>query len=133
MTDNDLIQAYGFCQCSDDGSCDGCPFNKGKDDASCLKELRAATYELMNRLKSETESLKEINKSIVKSSAKNKEKIQIRARHQFVRKLKTMLQKPEFPWDDFYVTETDIESLLKQMGRKKGTRKNDSKTNIESN
>lgn len=33
----------------------------------------------------------------------------------FAQKLKTKKQKPEYPWEDFFVDESDIDELLKEM------------------
>lgn len=115
ITDIDVIQAYGFCQCKKEGDCDGCPFDKGKDDASCLTDLRMAAYDLMCRQDEKIKFLESVNKSLTKNEKNLKKKVSNRAMKQFAKRLLSMKQKPEFPWDDFYVTETDIESLLKQM------------------
>lgn len=34
---------------------------------------------------------------------------------EFAERLKALKIKPEFPWDDFYVTETTIDNLVKEM------------------
>lgn len=34
---------------------------------------------------------------------------------EFAQKLKTKRQKPEYPWEDFFICESDIDELLKEM------------------
>lgn len=33
----------------------------------------------------------------------------------FAMRLKEKVQKPEFPWEDFFICESDIDELLKEM------------------
>lgn len=33
----------------------------------------------------------------------------------FAKRLKEKVQKPEFPWEDFFVCESDIDELLEEM------------------
>lgn len=33
----------------------------------------------------------------------------------FVERLKKKVQKPEFPWEDFFICESDIDEVLKEM------------------
>lgn len=33
----------------------------------------------------------------------------------FARRLKTKVQKPEYPWEDFFICGSDIDELLKEM------------------
>jgi hypothetical protein len=35
---------------------------------------------------------------------------------EFATKLKKKVQKPEFPWEDFTVCESDIDEVLREMG-----------------
>lgn len=34
---------------------------------------------------------------------------------EFAERLKTHIIRPEFPWDDFYVNESDIDNLVKEL------------------
>ena len=43
------------------------------------------------------------------------EKAKSEAIKEFAERLKAEKIKPEFPWDDFYVTETAIDNLVKEM------------------
>lgn len=33
----------------------------------------------------------------------------------FAKRLKSRVQKPEFPWEDFFIFESDIDEVLKEM------------------
>ena len=56
MTDEQIIKAYEKCCIKK--TCIDCPFYKGNDDSSCIKERRLATFDLLNRQKAEIERLK---------------------------------------------------------------------------
>lgn len=67
--------------------------------------------DLINRLKAESERLADHNKQL----RYDVKKIRTEARNEFAERLKANKIKPEFPWDDFYVTETMIDDLVKEM------------------
>ena len=33
----------------------------------------------------------------------------------FAKRLKSRVQKPEYPWEDFFISESDIDEVLKEM------------------
>lgn len=41
--------------------------------------------------------------------------IKVEAVKEFAERLKKKVQKPEFPWEDFFICESDIDEVLKEM------------------
>lgn len=63
--------------------------------------------DLINRKNAEIEKLKK-EKEILS-------RYELEIAKDFAERLKKKVQKPEFPWEDFFICESDIDEVLKEM------------------
>ena len=114
MTDKEIIQALECC--IDYPSCPtDCPLYEQPMD--CLLKLSKPTLNLIKRQKAEIESLREsFNFDFDNFASEYDSKIKAEAIKEFAERLKAKVQKPEYPREDFFVCESDIEELLEEMG-----------------
>ena len=130
FTDDEVIKALEHCVSSTTSeACHNCPFEK--TDLCVKMENAVAIYalDLINRQKAEIDRLQSIigmDIAVIGSRGGKSERIKqvIRIRmnevknkaiKEFAEKLKALKIKPEFPWDDFFVTENAIDDLVKQI------------------
>jgi hypothetical protein len=115
MTDNDIIQALECCFV--DSCCHGCPlYNPMVKE--CLETAGVNAVSIIKRQKAEIERLESHNNKLMETvenliyecDCSKQETIK-----DFEEKLLALKIKPEFPWDDFYVTESMIKELVKEM------------------
>lgn len=127
MTDNEIIKAFMCCSNSEGiTDCECCPYHKN----GCLDKVHNGAIDLIIRQKAEIERLESNLKFVrgtvermrkydeerdVRLHAKLTETAKAEAIKEFAERLKGQKTKPEFPWDDFFVTETDIDNLVKEM------------------
>lgn len=88
----------------------------------CLKELAKAKVEI-ERLQTENQfwgiryGLKADEQllGIIPETLLMKNQIKAEVVKEFAAKLKAKVNRPEFPWEDFFVCESDIDEVLKEM------------------
>lgn len=115
MTDNEIIKALGCCK---NKRCVNCPYDDVADKfAECSAKLVDDALDLINRKKSEIE-MKNIQIGELVSFQRFCERKAIK---EFAEKLLATKIKPEFPWDDFFVTETAINDLVKEITEETST------------
>lgn len=128
MTDEQIIKAYERCFTLgfDESACYECPFYTAT--AKCTEDLRDSALDLINRQKSEIESLKQIideqDKEILKLQKRiifwredlnyQPEKIKSEAIKEFAERLKSV-QTQGFWEENAYVSVNDIDNLVKEM------------------
>lgn len=117
MTENDTIKALG---CGKSIECKDCPY---RDVEMCLDKVCEDALSIINRQKAEISKLKG---QVARLKQYDEERdIRLHARlsatakaegiKEFAERLKALKIKPEFPWDDFFVTEDAIDNLVKEM------------------
>lgn len=116
MTDSEIIKALECCAWCPP-SCRECPYT--------LKEcssLRNHALALINRQKAEIERLQDYNENLlcINTDLSNNLLDEVKtaraeAVKEFAERLKEQRIKPEFPWDDFTVTEGMIDDLVKEF------------------
>lgn len=113
MNDNEIIKALECCK-DEEGLhfCSICPMYKNDPDNDfCQENLCENALDLINRQRAEIEDLKDINEHLNVFVLEAREA----AIKEVFEKLKAIKVKPEFPWDDFYVTESMLEEVEKEM------------------
>lgn len=125
FTDDEVIKALECCT--------NCICNHAKTDTECplvkmdfcKNYLMKQSLALISRQKVEIERLnKEVDRlsqcvlyhdGIVSDLERDLFNAKAEAIKEFAERLKAERIKPEFPWDDFFVTESAIDSLVKEM------------------
>lgn len=123
MTDEDIIKALEYCNKPvRESKCTECAFNH---TYKCTHNMLNATLDLINRQQAEIERL---NEKITTKDESNyyfmgqlrtaREELQT-AKHEavkeFAERLKNFKIKPDYPWDDYIVTESAIDNLVKEL------------------
>lgn len=83
-----------------------------------LVEVKAEANKEIERLNKEVDRLSQCvlcHDGIVSDLEKDVFNAKSEAIKEFAQRLKTLKIKPEFPWDDFFVTEEMIDTLVKEM------------------
>ena len=90
--------------------CDNCPVNY-KTAELCFEDVMSDAFDLINRQKAEIErylhSIKMLENDVQTAKAETIK--------EFAERLKMYIIKPEYPWEDFYVTEESIDNIVKEM------------------
>ena len=111
-TDEEVIRALECC--SKDGmlNCRNCPY-----EASCNmggSEMQRDALDLINRQRAEIAKW-QLAYDCADSALRELSVTRSEAIKEFAERLKVYKQKPEFPWDEWFVTEMDIDELVKIM------------------
>lgn len=117
FTDDEIIHSLKVC--SNDGDCSECLINPHKGNYGyCTSLAIKAALDLINRQKVKIEGL-ESNLKFVRGTNRrlieNESVVRAEAIKEFAQRLIASKIKPEFPWDDFFVTEGAIDTLVKEM------------------
>ena len=124
FTDDEIIHSLKVC--SNDGDCSECKINPHKGNYGyCTSLAIKAALDLINRQKAEIERLYIVLEENQKATKHWKDiahretgyvkAAKAEAIKEFAERLKSSKIKPEFPWDDFFVTEDTIDTLVKEM------------------
>ena len=115
MTDNEIIKALECCARLQ-RRCDECPDRHELN--LCGMALKSQALKLINRQKEEIRRLKE-DVDDLEIKVEHLTVLLAEARHEavkeFAERLKEQHIKPEFPWDDFTVTDGMIDNLVKEF------------------
>ena len=115
MTDNEIIKALECCK---NKRCVNCPYDDIADTFSeCSAKLVKDALDLINRQKAEIENKNRQIGELVSFQRFCERK----AIKEFAEKLLSTKIKPESPWDDFFVTETAINDLVKEITEETST------------
>ena len=144
MTDNEIIKALECCSKDGMINCRNCPYKKpcnmGRSDmqkdalalinnqTAKIKALQMDNAQLQSDIINATQNndhIKALYEEEKQKVEKAKQKIidsykmlktaKSKARKEFAERLKEHKIRPEFPWDDFYITESSIDELLEEM------------------
>ena len=119
MAENKITEVLDCCRIE---NCDDCPY---RQYYNCREAAMQDAVDLINGQKTEIERLAkvlDVTEALLQSVLNNSlaredmfQYIEATAIKEFAERLKSLKIKPEFPWDDFYVTETAIDNLVKEM------------------
>ncbi len=112
LTDAEFIEVM---EAHKKGICRNCFIGKNEDlflNKRCGLIIPENAIRIFNRQKAEIERL---NKLLDDKCDRCIEKDRSNAIKEFAERLKASKIKPEFPWEDFYVTEGMIDDLVKEM------------------
>ena len=115
MTDNDIVKAFEWCTGGTSQPCRECPL---ENEAFCKDKIEEGILALINRQKADIERLiGDVTTYKIRwaKAEASKETAKAEAIKEFAERLLELKIKPEFPWDDFYVTEYAIKDLVKEM------------------
>lgn len=112
FTDDEVIKALEWCVEGTSEACLKCVFGLTPPYPVCKTMIEKHALALINRQKAEIERLqwgeyRHIGKTVINA---RKEAVE-----EFAERLKEYKQKPEFPWDDWFVVESVIDNLVKEM------------------
>lgn len=108
MMDNEIIKTLEFIVAT-------------RDDTRRATSLIKGCLDLINRYKEEIDWLEECQRrdcNMILSLNHELLNVKEKVINEFSEKLLALKIKPEFPWDDFYVTEDAIHSIKKEMMEK---------------
>lgn len=86
-----------------------------------INEQKSEIVRLRKGFDAQSNGIKYLSETRDKLEAENKS-IRFKTIKEFAERLKEYKIKPEYPWDDFYVTENMIDSLVNEMTRTKDCR-----------
>lgn len=108
MKDSKLMKVLECCTNDD---CGNCPTQV----LHCKQHAMLNALDIIKRQKEEIERLREIISVTDETLKKCATLAKTEAIKEFADRLLALKIKPEFPWDDFFVTETAINDTLKEM------------------
>lgn len=123
MTDNEIVKALECCLLDNkqhEERCSECPMYETPLTV-CQHLVAYYALDLINRQKAEIEMLEEFLRhdcNMILSINHELLSVKEKVINEFAEKLLALKIKPEFPWDDFYVTEDAIHSIKKEMMEK---------------
>ena len=111
MTDEQIIKALECC--NRNGSCSKCPYDRAtfEHELDCASAMTADALDLINRQRAEIE---EQDQAII-NALKRMGEIRAEAIKEVFAKLRANEVKPEFPWVDFYITDSQIKEIEEEM------------------
>lgn len=112
MRDDDIIKILEYCVT--DGWCSNCPHEK-----KCIEdEITALALKLIKAQRAEIKSKTDLihrQGDVISEQKEKLERIYTEAVKEFAAKLKAKINRPEHPWEDSPVCESDIDEVLKEM------------------